>query len=127
MAGRVRGEPWPSGAKDTPGGYPHIWSEDPGPLPEEEGILGPLRLSSMPASFDLTSGSWPQHPSPQPCHTPNLILILRCSWLCRESWRLPGVEPGWPAVSGSSLSGLSRLSPKQPCLSLGGMMAFPEQ
>lgn len=70
MAGRVRGEPWPSGAKDTPGGYPHIWSEDPGPLPEEEGILGPLRLSSMPASFDLTSGSWPQHPSPQPCHTP---------------------------------------------------------
>lgn len=34
---------------------------------------------------------------------------------------------GWPAVSGSSLSRLSELSHKQPCLPLGEMMVFPEQ
>lgn len=32
------------------------WSEDLGTLPEEE---GPLPLSSVPGSFDLTSGSRP--------------------------------------------------------------------
>lgn len=69
-AGRKMGEPWPSGAEGTPSHYPPIWSDDPAPLLVGKGILGPFPLSPGPGSFDLTSASGLQHPSPQCCPAP---------------------------------------------------------
>lgn len=71
----------------------------------------------------MAGGAFPLHP------------ILLTSGFVEGGWdggegvghQLPGTEPSWPAVSASSLPGLRGLSLKEPCLSLGGMMVFPEQ
>ena len=110
MAGRRGERPWA------------IWSDDLGPLPEEEGMLGPLPsplcLESLISQVAHgPSCALPNPTRPHPTQMPG----------CRGRWQFPVAALGWPVVSGSSLCGLSRLSHKQSCLSLGGMMAFPEQ
>lgn len=90
--------PRPPGAESTPGSYPYIWSDDRGPLPEQEGILGqppppPLPPPPHPPCLETLispAGHMRSTPVPNPDPPPPPPQMPGRSWLCRGRWQLPG-------------------------------------